>query len=268
VSGILLALAVSHAASLWGCAATISDKARATARIRYDMGVASLDAHDLRGALRELLQAVQLNPSMAEAHHALALVLHALGREDDALEHYETALRLRPGFSEVHNNYGTLLMAVGRYEEAIEAFKTALSDILYPTPSLAEGNMGWACFKNGDVQGGIRHLRNAVATNPKFCRGYEWLMRVGIDQQLPELVIRSGQRFEKHCAADSELTAGVAPEYFREMRYYLGVGYLKNGDVEAARDSFSRCAGAAREPVFDGDPSFASLCASSLAALP
>lgn len=224
------------------CAPTITAKDRAKARIRYDIGIISLDQNDTRTALRELLGALEFDPDLAVAHNALALIFHGMGRHDDALVHYNRAVQLRPKFSEAHNNRGVLLLSIGRYDEAIVSFKIALADILYITPSLAEGNLGWAHYMNGDVEQGLRHLRNAVAINPKFCRGYGWLTEIEVERKKPEQVVAYCKRFEKHCMTDPLVAATVPPAFSSAMNYRLGIGYLGLNDHNAARLAFTTCA--------------------------
>ena len=225
------------------CAPTSVDhKAQVAARISYDLGVESFNHGDTRGALQELLKAVKKNPNLAEAHHALGLVFHTLQRHEDALTHYKRAIALKPAFSVAHNNLGTLLLDLGRYDEAIESFDRALSDILYATPSMAEGNLGWAYYKKGEVKTGEKHLRNAVAMNPKFCRGYEWLARIGLDKDDAALTLWAGKRFARYCAEDDAVAHNVSPDYLRQMQYYLGMGYLKKGEHQRAREVFDACA--------------------------
>ncbi len=245
---------------LSGCATTITKKDRATARIRYDIAVVELNKGNPREALRELLSAVELNPELYQAHHALGLVYHRLGRQEEAISHYEIALRLDPSFSSGHNNFGVVLLTVGRYDEAIEHFKLALADVLYPTPSSAEGNMGWAYYKKGEVETGKRHLRNSVATNPKFCRGYEWLARVGLDTDDPDAVVSNCARFVRYCLDDEKIGPTIPKSYRDEMSYYCGLGHLKQGDPAGARERLSSCA----DPMGNAT---AVKCAESLAGL-
>ncbi len=247
-------------ACLSACAPTVNEKDVARAQIQYDIAVAQMNEGNLRGALRELLSAVELDPTLAVAHNALGLVYHSMSRLPDALTHYEKAIENNPKFSEAHNNLGVLLIDMGRYDEAIGAFKVALGDILYATPSLAEGNMGWAYYKKGEAAQGKRHLQNAVATSPKFCRGYLWLARIALDSDEPAEAIEHARRFDRHCVKDAATAAVVPGESQREMSYYLGLGLLKQGDREAAREAFNACARA-------GDEGFAKRCADSLAQL-
>ena len=245
----------------WACAPTVSDKDRANARLHYDIAVASLNRGDERGALRELLAAVELDPHFPVARNALGFVYHTLGKLDEARVQYEEAVRLKPDFSEAYNNLGVLLIDLGRYDEAIAAFNVALKDILYATPSLAEGNLGWAYYKKGDVDLALRHLRNAVAANPGFCRGYEWLARIALDRDRGDDAVASVKRFRKFCLDDPAVAADVSPHYVHAMEFYLGLGLLKQGDRDGAREAFAVCGDA------KADGEFQSRCRDNLESL-
>ncbi|KAH0533600.1 hypothetical protein FGG08_007643, partial [Glutinoglossum americanum] len=146
------------AVSLVACGHTVTEQDASQAKLQYDMGVTSLRRGDPRAALRDLLAAEERDPELPQVHNALGLVYHSLGHADDALAHYKKAVKLMPEFSEAYNNMGTLLTDMGRYDEAIEAHEKAMSDILYTTPYLAEGNMAWAMYKKGDVAQARKHL--------------------------------------------------------------------------------------------------------------
>lgn len=231
---------------LWvlACAPAMTEKDKSAAKIRYDIGVTAFNEGDTLGALRELLGAVESDPEFAEAQHALGLVYYAMGRRNDALHHYQQAIKLQPKFSEAQNNLGVLLIELERYDEAIAAFKVALADILYPTPFYAEGNLGWAYYKKGDTEVALRHLRNAVATNPKFCRGYGWLADIALDTQQPDQAVAYGVRFKKQCLDDPKTAAFVPQIFAREMSYKLGRGYLALGDQNKAKEALQSCASA------------------------
>lgn len=225
-----------------GCAHKATNKEQASAKIHYDIGVESFNQGDLRAALKELMEAVAEDPDLYQAHNALGLVYHALGKTDLGLEHYNIMIKLKPDFSEGHNNRGTLLLDLEQYDEAIKDFEIALSDILYATPSLAEGNLGWAYYKKGDLDKGRQHLRNAVAANPKFCRGFGWLAEIEIASHKPDQVLAYCKRFEKNCAEDAQVAASIPPDYLKRMKLYLGQAYQALGDIEAARQAWTACA--------------------------
>lgn len=248
-------------AFLSGCAHTVTQKDREKARISYDLGVNAFNRGDVREALRALLASCREDPKLADARQVLALVYHTMGKREEALQQYHAAIALQPQFSEAYNNMGILLLDMGRYDEAIEAFETALSDLLYVTPTLAEGNMGWAYFQKGDVDAAVEHIGNAVASNPQFCRGYEWLMQIGFHQERPQDVVANGQRFEKHCVQNDKVAATLSQAYRDQIDYYWALGYLKQGQRQKAQALLSRCAKS--NPASD----FSSRCATSLRAI-
>jgi Tfp pilus assembly protein PilF len=206
------------------------------------LGITAFDRGDSREALRDLMSAVRLDPNLAEAHNALGLVYHGMGKEAEALVHYEEATRLRPKFSEAFNNKGILLLDMGRYDEAIAAFEVALQDILYTTPTLAEGNLGWAYYRKGEVALAKERIGSAIAADPQFCRGYEWLMRIALDADDGTEAVAQGNRFMRHCANNKALSDVLSADYRREMNYYLAMGHLKLGHVGEAAALLTQCA--------------------------
>lgn len=68
------------------------------ATYRYRLGVAALQARDLAEAETSLQAALRIRPDMADAHKALGVLLvEALGRRGEGIEHLKEALRSAPG---------------------------------------------------------------------------------------------------------------------------------------------------------------------------
>lgn len=265
VSVGLLSCALS---GLWACAPVVTAKDRTSARISYDLGINAFDRGDNREALRALSASAKQDPYLPDAHHALGLVYHSMGKLDQALAQYREALRLRPKFSEASNNMGILLIDMGHYDDAVAAFEVALSDILYATPTLAEGNMGWAYYQMGKVDLALEHIGNAVASDPQFCRGYEWLMRIALHEDKPADAVANGRRFYKHCVNNGQIAATLQPDYRAEIDYYLALGHLKQGNRSAAVALLTSCAGPNSEFADPNEtPTFAARCAQSLKSL-
>ena len=64
------------------------------------------------GALRALVCAARLSPFFAEAHHALGVVLNALGAPEQALVHYDLAARFRPKWLDALDKAATVATAL------------------------------------------------------------------------------------------------------------------------------------------------------------
>lgn len=71
------------------------------------------------------LKAIEINPTSAEIHHALARYLAGQG-DKQALLHFSTAAVLNGDLQGLHKDYGFACQQLGRPEQALEQFKMAL----------------------------------------------------------------------------------------------------------------------------------------------
>ena len=69
-----------------------------------NMGVAQLQARDLRGAETSLRRALQLDPDLPAAHTALGVVLAQTGRKAEAIEEWKRALQIDPSDQNAADN--------------------------------------------------------------------------------------------------------------------------------------------------------------------
>jgi type IV pilus assembly protein PilF len=212
-----------------GCGPTQKDIE--SAQIHYELAVNAMEnAHDAPTALHELQVALQLNPRMADAQNATGLVLHLmLHRPEQAVPHYLEAIKLDPKNSEIKNNLGACYLDLGRYAEAIALFEQALQDVLYRTPFIAQGNLGWALYKSGDTRGAVEHLKIAVQLNPEYCQGYRSLGMIYNDAGQLTDARRAFEAFQKRC-----------PQ-LPEGHYRLGLVLLKLDEQSKARAEFAAC---------------------------
>nr|NIN71113.1 tetratricopeptide repeat protein [Gemmatimonadota bacterium]NIO30908.1 tetratricopeptide repeat protein [Gemmatimonadota bacterium] len=91
------------------------------------LGAARLwGAWDVEGAERELQRALELNPSLAQAHNWLGDAFVARARPEEALESFHRARDLDPFSALMHRDVARLLMYLGRCEEAVSAARTAI----------------------------------------------------------------------------------------------------------------------------------------------
>ena len=89
-----------------------------TIRFRYEW--------EWEEAERDFLRALEINPSLAMAHHDYAWFLVAMGRLDEGVEHIKTAQRLDPLSPLANSDVGWVYLMARRYDEAIEQIKRTL----------------------------------------------------------------------------------------------------------------------------------------------
>lgn len=224
-------LAVGVAAlSLVACRHVPSEKEQQGAQIHYDLGVQAQQSGSVQAALQEYQEALKLDPNFPDAHNALGLLMHlSFNKPDDAIKHYREAIKVRPTFSEAKTNLGNVYLDQHRYDDAIGLYEQALNDMLYPTPFIAQGNLGWALYKKGDVTKGLEQIKAAVTTNPKFCLGYKNLGLIQEEQGQVADACRQFGRYRENCPE-------VAEAYLRE-----GTCLAKLGRREEALDRLKSC---------------------------
>jgi adenylate cyclase len=163
----------------------------------------------------EFRRAVELSPSSAEAHYRYALLLHDLGRGEEALAEVKKAVDLDPLSVAVNQVAGTVCYFMSRTNDAIQLFQRALE--VEPKAALAHNNIGLSYIDLGRIDEGITEVRRAIELDPKnamfkadLCYVYA---RIGHVSDAKELLASS----EKEAA-----TARVPPVAIAGM--YASVG--------------------------------------------
>ena len=227
---------VAVPALLAACAHVPDGKDQKFAQIQYDLAVQATHAGHIQEAVADLQAGLERDPGFAPAHNLLGLLFQlSLGRPKRAEVEYQKALKLKKDYSEAANNLGSLYLQTGRYAKAEKAFRAALNNVLYPTPYLARGNLGWALYKQGKVDAGISEIEAAVMAQPKFCQGYRNLAILYRAKGKQAKAAASVGEFVKHCPKQPE------------AQYEWGKVRLEAGDATGARAAFDRCVRLAKD---------------------
>ena len=146
-----------------GCAT--SEESVQKSKGYYQEGIASLD-HDQQKAFVSFQKAVKLNPSNKEARYGLGHILALQGKLPQAEEEFRAATQLDENYSEAYTYLGQVLEKQERWPEAIAAYRQALTNPLYTTPDLARFHLGLSLAHEGDYQGAMEALEDALMVNP------------------------------------------------------------------------------------------------------
>jgi type IV pilus assembly protein PilF len=146
-----------------GCAS--SEEAIQRSKGHYQEGVAALE-RDRQKAYVSFQKAVQLNPDNKEARYGLGHILVYQGKMAQAEEQFRAAIKIDDNYSEAHTYLGQVLVNQDRWPEAIAEFRQALTNPLYPTPDLARFHLGRALAHEGDLQGAMEALEDALMVHP------------------------------------------------------------------------------------------------------
>lgn len=139
----------------------------APGKLFYDAGSVALARRDelgedaLRFARLAFAEAVERDPSLAEAHHDLATTMRELGMAEDAVAHYKKALDLMPDDVDSLIGLGAAQCDSGRLDEAIRSLRRACET--HPDNGRAFANLGVALEAAGRDEEAVAAYAKAVA---------------------------------------------------------------------------------------------------------
>ncbi len=225
-----LPAATCLAALLLACAHGPSRKERQAAEIHHDLAVEAIRGGRAGEALRELDEALKLDPSFAEAHRARGLVLEfGHGRLAEAEREYRRALELKPEYPEASNDLGQVLAKTGRWDEALARFDDALQDMMYREPWVARCNKGQALWRMGKRDAGVAELKACLTNAPTYCAGRRELGRLQLEAGKTKEAIDELSAYARTC------------DKVPDAHYQLGLARMKEGNLPLAREAFERC---------------------------
>ncbi len=129
--------------------------------VRTAIAIKQADASMPDEAIDTLKAAVAIDPYDVEANRALARLLLADDRFDDAYRHHKAMLDRVPEDTDTLVNFGTLAVRAGNYTEAIDAFQRALA--LDDTQPLAHLKLAEALAYSGSSAAAIPHYERYIA---------------------------------------------------------------------------------------------------------
>jgi type IV pilus assembly protein PilF len=136
------------------------------AQIRMQLAVGYFQQGQLRVALDEVKQALQLDPNLADAYSLRALIYMEMGETALAEESFQRAMRLAPNNPDLSNNYGWFLCQTGKEKQSIAHFEAALNNRAYQSPAKALNNAGVCSLKSKDLESAARYLTAAFGQDP------------------------------------------------------------------------------------------------------
>lgn len=140
-----------------------------------NLGNSYNDIGDKEAALKALEQAIEMNPTLAEARANLGNIYLEKGKIAEAEKEYKLALRINPGDAKTHNNLGNAYLQ--KYEEKDSDFRkgwlnSAISEYyqsisLDPNFTDAYKNLAVAYCKQEKFPQALKQLKKAITLEPE-----------------------------------------------------------------------------------------------------
>jgi TolB-like protein/Flp pilus assembly protein TadD len=182
-------------------------------------------------------KALALDPTLAEAHASLGLILVNRGEPVEAERALEQAMSLNRGYTMAHIWHGLALTAQGRYREAAEHNREAFR--LDPLSPIVNTNVGFDAWRFGEFEEAAARFRASIEIDPMFAVPYSGMSK---------LAARRGAHEEALRWIDQAIERAPARAYYSARRALL---LLQCGQVEAAGDAVEAAAAKSSDGVFD-----------------
>ena len=222
-TGLSLCLAVLCALTV-SCATT-DKRAEEQNRLRraqshLDIGIGYLENGRSALALREFMNAAELDPRNARIQHALGEAYLMRGKPEESEIHLKRALELYPDLHDARLSLTGLYLIQERYEDAIVHCDLLLDDPTFPAPYSALANRGFAELKLGRRDQARRSLELARDYSPKY---WPALLSLAILEE------REGHRADAVALLHDVLDLAPGPRVESEVNYRLAEIYVALG---------------------------------------
>lgn len=112
-------------------------------------------------------KAMELDPSLAEPHAALAVILHEYDwNHAEAEKEFRRAIELDPSYASAHQWYGEYLMNLGRFDESEQELRRALE--IDPFSPVINHNLANLYFFSNRVDEAIAQYQKTIELDPTF----------------------------------------------------------------------------------------------------
>jgi predicted O-linked N-acetylglucosamine transferase (SPINDLY family) len=134
------------------------------------LGIVAAQTQRTEQAVELLRRAIELNPSIPNAHNNLGNVLTELDDPVAALTSYDRAIALNPNYAVAHNNRGVALQDLDRPADALDSYDRAIA--LNPNYAEAYNNRGTALVDLNRPDNALDDYDKAIALNPNYAEAY------------------------------------------------------------------------------------------------
>ena len=137
-------------------------------------------------------RALQIDPSLAEAHASKGLLYTFQWRWAESEEEFKRAIELNPKYPTSRHWYSIYLRAKGRHVEGLREMKTAQE--LDPLAPNISQNLAMMYMLNDDIESAIREFQKVIELEPNFAPAHANLGSAYLKQRRNEEAIAACQR--------------------------------------------------------------------------
>ncbi len=171
-------------------------------------------------------QIIEADANQPVALHLLGLIVHQVGKNEEAAELIGRAVTLQPRYAEALHNLGIILIQLKRHDEAAARFHAAT--VAQPDYVEAYINMADILRQQGKMDAALVQYHKAIAVQPDHARAHYSLGLAFQDAGELETALLNYRK-----------AVSLEPNYFEALNN-MGNAYRKLGRLSEAADSFRK----------------------------
>ena len=200
----------------------------ANAYAHSNLGVALGQQGKANEAIRNLREAIRINPRYVKAYINLGVALAQQGKLQDAIRPMQQALQIDPQSALAHCNLGVIFDRLGNNQQAMAHFAQVLK--INPQSVEAHTSLGVGLLREGKTEQAMAHFHEALQIDPRCAEAYNdqggvWYQQKKFDDAIvcfQQAVEIAPQRADmRHNLATALLRQGRFPEALRQWREVL-----------------------------------------------
>jgi len=203
-----------------------------SAVISYNYGVSLYYEGKVVQGEKEWQTALDLQPTLPEAHYAMSYLAHLRGDSSKGILHGTKAWRYKSDWPAAAYLLGLLEYQGGNFSKASQLFQEALQ--LQPQEPLAINGLGMAKLREGHVPDAGKAFSSAIAWNPNAAYAH---MNLGLVFLVCQQWEKAGEQFTRTLQFD--------PSHERTF-YWMGITQAASGQWAQAISSWQRFLALAR----------------------
>lgn len=188
-----------------------------------------------------IVQVLDTDPKLAEAHAALGLLHTSRNQGPEAVKALKKAIELRPGYANAHNKLSWIYQLLGKRHKALESAKNAVEVDPYSPEAVI--NLSFSLLINGKKKRALSNVQRVRALQPTWTTApfYEGIIRYHLGEYrqskelLQDITVAWAGEGPKAVKALAELQMGQKASVFEHLNYIRDMGdYFATGLILAA----------------------------------
>ena len=172
------------------------------------------------------LRALELDESLAGAHHAMGLLCFMEWNWESARKEFERAVELEPNNADIRGGYAGYFWFTGQGNDAVAQQTRAVE--LDPLDVGAHQNLGEALYYARRYDESIKASLETIDMDPNFPQTHMFLGMACAAKGMKEEAVKALDR-------DMEISGGKKPE----IDSWIAIGYATAGDTARAREIYA-----------------------------